>query len=364
MVTVTGAGSTWTNIGNVVVGGIGTGALTIQNGGTVNSGGGGSVGLSVGSTGTVTVTGPSSSWNNGPGGGLNIGSFGTGHSRSRTVGQSSIFLASPPTSAIVQARQGTVTVTGPGSIWSNSSGVNIGNLGTGTLTIADSGLVTGPIVIATNAGSTGTLNIGAGAGNPAAAPGTLTAPSVAFGRGTGTLNFNHTSTNYTFAPAISSNGSVNVLAGVTTLTANNTYTGATTINGGALIVNGSIASSSLTTVNSGAALLGSGTVGTTQVNAGGFLVPGPVGTPGMMTVSGNLAFQTGAFVFRAGQPHDGIDYQCERQRLACRYRGGVLRAGHLYIVNSYPILTAGWRAHRHVQRSRHLRPAVPTSRPA
>ena len=77
-VTVSGAGSTWTNIGTVVVGGLGTGTLTIQNGGTVNSGGGGSVGLSVGSTGTVTVTGPGSSWNNSPGGGLNIGSFGTG----------------------------------------------------------------------------------------------------------------------------------------------------------------------------------------------------------------------------------------------------------------------------------------------
>ena len=52
--------------------------------------------------------------------------------------------------------------------------MNIGNLGTGTLTIADGGVVTGPIVIAANAGSIGTLNIGAGAGNPAAAPGTLT----------------------------------------------------------------------------------------------------------------------------------------------------------------------------------------------
>jgi hypothetical protein len=110
--------------------------------------------------------------------------------------------------------------------------VNIGNLGTGTLTVADSGIVTGPIVIATNASAIGTLNIGAGAGNPAAAPGTLTAPSVAFGAGTGTLNFNHTSTNYVFAPAISGNGSVNVLAGITILTANNTYTGATTIKAG------------------------------------------------------------------------------------------------------------------------------------
>jgi T5SS/PEP-CTERM-associated repeat protein/autotransporter-associated beta strand protein len=292
-VTVSGAGSTWTNTGTIIVGSLGTGTLTIQNGGTVNSASGGSVGQSVGSTGTVTVTGPGSSWNNSPGGGLNIGSFGTGTltiANGGTVINNTAFTANIGNGA---GSQGTVTVTGADSSWSNSSGVNIGNLGTGTLTIADSGIVTGPVVIATNAGSIGTLNIGAGAGNPAAAPGTLTAPSVAFGRGTGTLNFNHTSSNYVFAPAISGNGSVNVLSGITILTANNTYAGPTTINGGGLIVNGSIASSS-TTVNSGAALLGSGTVGTTQVNAGGLLVPGPVGTPGTMTVAGNLAFQSGA----------------------------------------------------------------------
>ncbi len=94
---------------------------------------------------------------------------------------------------------GTVTVTGAGSFWSNSMGVNIGNFGTGALTVADGGVVTaGPIVIATNAGAIGTLNIGAGAGNPAVAPGTLTGPSVAFGAGTGTINFNHTSADYVF----------------------------------------------------------------------------------------------------------------------------------------------------------------------
>ncbi len=48
MVTVTGAGSSWSNTGGVLVGGLGTGTLTIQDGGTV-SGGGGSVGQSAGS---------------------------------------------------------------------------------------------------------------------------------------------------------------------------------------------------------------------------------------------------------------------------------------------------------------------------
>jgi autotransporter-associated beta strand protein len=77
--------------------------------------------------------------------------------------------------------------------------------------------------------------------------------------------------------------------GTMTLSGDNTYTGATTVKAGALIVDGSIASSRLTTVNSGALLLGSGTVGSTTINAGGFLVPGT------MTVAGNLALQSGAF---------------------------------------------------------------------
>ncbi len=233
-VTVTGAGSHWSNAGGIVVGGLGTGTLTIQGGGTVSSGGGGSVGLSAGSTGTVTVTDPGSSWINGPSGGLNVGSFGTGTLTIANGGKViniTTFTANIGNGA---SGQGTVTVTGAGSTWSNSSGVNIGNLGTGTLTIADGGIVTGPMVIATSAGATGTLNIGAGAGNPAAAPGTLTAPSLAFGAGTGTLNFNHTSANYVFAPAISGNGTVNVLAGSTTLTGANSYSGATNVNAGSL----------------------------------------------------------------------------------------------------------------------------------
>ena len=80
--TVSGDGSVWTNIGTLVVGGLGTGTLVIQNGGTVRSGGGGSVGLAAGSTGIVMVTGPGSNWINetaaGVVAGFNVGSFGTG----------------------------------------------------------------------------------------------------------------------------------------------------------------------------------------------------------------------------------------------------------------------------------------------
>ncbi len=75
----------------------------------------------------------------------------------------------------------------------------------------------------------------------------------------------------------------------------NTYTGTTTINGGILEVDGSIATSSLTSVNNTGMLDGVGTVGATQVNSGGTLAPGSNAPGTFMTVVGNLTLATGAF---------------------------------------------------------------------
>src|SRR4029077_5726552 len=201
-----------------------------------------------------------------------------------------------------------------GSTWSNSSGVNIGRLGAGTLTIADSGIVIGPVAIATRTGSIGTLNIGAGAGNPAAAPGTLTAPSLAFGAGTGTLNFNHTSASYVFAPAISGNGTVNVLAGTTTLTGANSYSGATNVNAGSLRA-GALNTFS---TNSAVTVAGGGTLdlngfnqtvpGVTNaglVNMGTGTAPGTLlTTTNYVGASGTIALNT--FLGTDGSPSDKL----------------------------------------------------------
>ena len=228
-VTVTGADADLRFNGTVVVGGQGTGFLNIENGGTMSSAGG-SVGQSAGSTGTVTVTGAGSTWTNGVSGGLNIGSFGTGTLIISDGGRvNNLTLDTIANIGSGASGQGTVIVTGAGSAWSNVFGLNIDNSGTGTLTIADGGLVSGlggPIVIAAQPGSTGTLNIGAGA-----APGILIPPTLAFGTGNGTLNFNHTSAAYVFATDVSGGGVVNVIAGTTIFTGENTYTGGTTILG-------------------------------------------------------------------------------------------------------------------------------------
>jgi T5SS/PEP-CTERM-associated repeat protein len=292
-VTVTGPGSGW-SARNLIVGRQGIGELTVSNGGVVSSPGG-VIGAMPGSQGTVTVTGAGSIWTNfGPGGNLLVGVGGTGSTGKLIIADGGAVDNVVGGVGTGSGSQGTVTVTGAGSTWTNSSFLVVGDLlGTGTLTIADGGTVSASTVtLAGGVGSTGTLNIGAAPGSAPVAPGTLSTPTVQFGDGTGTLNFNHTATNYVFAPAIGGTGSVNVLSGTTILTAANTYTGPTTVDGGALVVDGSIATSVLTSVNAGGTLAGTGTVGNTQINNGGTLAPGA--SIGTLTIQGNLVMASAA----------------------------------------------------------------------
>jgi uncharacterized protein with beta-barrel porin domain len=83
-------------------------------------------------------------------------------------------------------------------------------------------------------------------------------------------------------------------SGAWTVTGIDSATAAWTVAGGTLTVDGSIAAANLTTVESGAVLSGSGTVGTTQIKAGGTFAPGNGTAGSSMTVTGNLAFQSGA----------------------------------------------------------------------
>ncbi|CUU19012.1 Bll7882 protein CDS [Bradyrhizobium sp.] len=345
-VTVDGAGSSWTNSG-LVVGGSGTGTLAIRNGGKVSNVTG-VLGFNAGSTGAATVDGVGSAWTNS--GSLFVGYSGAGTltiQNGGTVSNNYGFLGYYST--------GTVTVDGAGSSWTNSGdlwvgGSGIGKLtnsgslfvgysGTGTLTIANGGAVSAAsgMQIALNLGSTGTLNIGAASGQAAAAPGTLTTPSVVFGAGTGSIVFNHTASNYTFAPVISGAGSVTVENGTTILTATNTYSGPTTVNGGTLAVNGSIANSAVT-VNAGGTLGGNGTVGNTTVNAGGVLAPG--NSIGTLTVGGDLAFGAGS-IYRVEVSPSAAD-RANVTGIAS-LTGGTVQTSFLpgtYVRKSYTILSA------------------------
>jgi outer membrane autotransporter protein len=166
-------------------------------------------------------------------------------------------------------------------------------------------------VIATAAGAVGALNVGAGAGDPAAAPGTVTAPGVAFGAGTGTINFNHTSDSYVFSPAISGNGTVNVLAGSTTLTAVNSYSGATNVTAGTLRAGApnTFSPNSAVTVASGGTLDLNGTILTTTsyTGTGGTIAIntflGSDGSPSdRLVINGGTADATTMHVTNVGGP--------------------------------------------------------------
>ena len=114
-----------------------------------------------------------------------------------------------------------------------------------------------------------------------------------------TLTIGNDNSDTTFSGVIQDGTSATALTkigtGSFTLSNTSTYTGATTVNAGALSVTGNISSSSLLTVNSAGTLNGTGTVGNTQINAFGTFAPGVPGVPGTsMTVAGNLAFQPSA----------------------------------------------------------------------
>ncbi|MFZ5677986.1 MAG: autotransporter outer membrane beta-barrel domain-containing protein [Pseudomonadota bacterium] len=180
-VVVSGTGSTWTTFGQIVVGNLGSGMMTIEAGGRVESGFTGIIGL--GGASDVKITGANSEWSS------SGSNFYVGHSFA---------------GALTLSEDGVLTV---------------GN-GTGTVTAGLSGA--------------GTINIGAAEGEAAAGAGTLNAASVNLALASSKLVFNHTESAYTFDKIISGPGTVRQIAGVTVLSAVNTYTGGTVVKDGTL----------------------------------------------------------------------------------------------------------------------------------
>jgi uncharacterized protein with beta-barrel porin domain len=206
---------------------------------------------------------------------------------------------------------GNVTVTGVGTVNGGAGAgiVAISSGGNGNVIVAPVGSVTGNTGIFASAAGTGTANVTItnsltgtsgtavqlrGANNlftmsgPAAA---LTGRAI--GSGTDTFRLSGAGTNTFDVSQIGAGWSLLNKAGLSawTLTGNAAYPGPTTVDAGTLLVNGSLASASGLTVNAGATLGGTGTVGNTAINSG-TLAPGapPGNLFGPLTVQGSLSF--------------------------------------------------------------------------
>jgi len=105
------------------------------------------------------------------------------------------------------------------------------------------------------------------------------------------------------APLINSGGTLAITKageGTWIFSRTNTYTGATTVNGGKLLVNrpGVLNSGSAVTVNAGAVAGGNGLIGGgVTVNAGGMLAPGDVGGADTLSLGGALTLNSASLLF-------------------------------------------------------------------
>ncbi|ALK09652.1 Extracellular serine protease precursor [Blastochloris viridis] len=227
---------------------------------------------------------------------------------------------------------GTQTLTGTNT-YTGATTINGGTLAlTGSGSIANSSVVD-------VAGASGIFDIsGTTAGATITTLAGVAGSNVVLGEQTLTLS----NASSTYDGIISgTNGGLTLSAGTQTLTGASTYTGPTTIDGGALQVLGSIAPSSLTTVNSGALLFGTGTVGNTFVASGGTFQPGS-GTPGSsMTVTGNLGFDSGSVYAVNVNPATSSFSNVSGTATLGGATVSASYAGGTYIAKQYTILSAG-----------------------
>ncbi|WP_202921738.1 autotransporter-associated beta strand repeat-containing protein [Anatilimnocola aggregata] len=204
---------------------------------------------------------------------------------------------SPPAGGTLSADNKTVmfdlSVTTINTITVNSSG------GNDTVAISEfDGTAVGVTDLTINTGAgTDTVNINgaitvSGAVNVTTVNvNSLAAATVSTGTG---LTITNTGTSSTLAGVISGSGAPLTKSGpgTVTLTNANTYSGATAVNGGTLLVDGSLAAASAVMVTSGTTLGGTGTVnGPISVATGGILAPGT--SPGTLNVAG-VTFTSGS----------------------------------------------------------------------
>lgn len=185
------------------------------------------------------------------------------------------------------------------------------NQGRGSLTLSDGGVLraNGGLYLAAGVSSQGVLNIGAAINELENAPGVLDVANIIFGSSNGVILFNHMNDEvtgpYEFAQELHGLGTIEHYAGFTRFTALNasSFSGATTIHGGTLQVDGALGGDII--VEQGGRLQGIGTVGTTFHH--GTIAPG--NSIGTLTIDGDYSGYGGRLELEAvlGDDHSLTD---------------------------------------------------------
>jgi len=245
--------------------------------------------------------------------GFNTASGGGGSSTAATTTNTEVIFnggTNPSSAVVVSGSRGA-----SGLVMSNGSftfnGTNAGSVTVGEKGVVNSASVTGPTTFGSSVG----LNLGAAQSWSNAASSSVSVQGAVTGAGDLALR-SSAGGSIILSGAVDHSGSIsnagtgaatNTIAGTigTNVTAvvqdsatstlvlsgSNSYTGNTVVAEGELVVSGNIASSALTSVQSGGTLSGTGTLGDTIILSGGTGSPG--NSPGTQTVSGDLTWLGG-----------------------------------------------------------------------
>jgi len=265
---VDGAGSLLDYGNNLYVANHGTSVVNLTGGGHMQ-GNGGSIGEGSNALGVVNVDGAGSLWSMDFN--LTVANKGTGTLNITNGGQ---VTSQTGSIAYVLDSDGTVVIDGAGSSWDMTGQLDLAHAGLGVLTLSNGGEISASdISVAATVDGVGTILIGALPGDPAAAAGTINAPTIIFGSGNGGIFFNHTDTDYQVDADMMGYGLISHYGGHTTLTGNSAgFTGSASVVGGTLSVNGLFGG--LVDVSGSGTLGGTGSVAELSAHGGGTIAPG------------------------------------------------------------------------------------------
>jgi len=204
------------------------------------------------------------------------------------------------TGNLIKTGGGTLSLSGANT-YSGSTSINYGTLQLDAANVIPNGASKGDVLLY------GTLNLNGYSDtiNGLSGNGIVNNTSI---YGTPVLTIGANNANSTFEGSINNNtGALQLTktgSGTIILTGNNTYSGATTVSAGELRINGSASSSALT-VNSGAKLSGTGTVGQVTINNGGEISPGS-NSVGTLTTGSLILNNSSVLNFELGTSSDQI----------------------------------------------------------